>query len=488
MSLFSRKIKKNGTGKVEEGNIVKNQPNENMIFHASLLNSINQAVVATDTKGIVTYWNQGAEKIFGWSAIEITGKSLFDLILKPECSYRSVEIFDEIKNSNTWAGELFVNLKDNNPLYIYFTCSPLLDKDNNAIGLVGISFDISERKKTENKLNESIHRFSNAIDNFPYEFIVLDPNFNITYANKLAVLNSLPPIENLIGKNLMETDSSQLAEHCQGMKERLFETRKVITKSIETGEEDKKNHLKVMYIPVLNENEEIKEIFRIIIDLTNIRKTENQLRALSNQMEKLREEERHRISREIHDELGQIFTVLKIDLVGLQKRPPEKEKLPANLEPIIALVDSGVESARRLSFELRPGILDQMGLIPALEWLISEYQRRTDILFEVDFPKEMPPRDTDKSVAVYRIFQEIITNIIRHAKASKVIISLNTVDGALNLSVKDNGIGFEFNSSSESLGLLGMQERAKNHLGTLRVETKSEAGTTVFLSIPNDIG
>lgn len=212
---------------------------------------------------------------------------------------------------------------------------------------------------------------------------------------------------------------------------------------------------------------------------------EERLRALANQLELLREEERHRISREIHDDLGQILTALKIDLVELRNKPAEKIELASKLQPIIELVDSGIESARRISFELRPGILDQMGLVPALEWLLAEFQRRTKIDCIVDFSDHLEALDTDKAVAIYRIFQEITTNIARHSQATQVTISFQISPKTILLVVKDNGKGFDYKNKNESLGLLGMQERAKIHGGNLYIVSELGKGTTISLRIPN---
>jgi signal transduction histidine kinase len=206
----------------------------------------------------------------------------------------------------------------------------------------------------------------------------------------------------------------------------------------------------------------------------------------SARMEKLLEQEKQRISREIHDDLGQILTVLKIDLVGLMKNPPPAEELAKKLQPIIDLANQGIDSARRLSFELRPGILDQKGLIPALEWLLDEIQKRSNIHFNVQFPNEVPGIKTEQAVVVYRVFQEILTNIVRHAKASSVLVSLVKKNNQLQLVVADDGIGFEYKAPPRSLGLLGMTERAKIHGGTLHIETSPGKGTQVMLKLPLD--
>lgn len=243
--------------------------------------------------------------------------------------------------------------------------------------------------------------------------------------------------------------------------------------------------MKISYIPVASENGKIREIFRILIDVTEISKNENRLRALSNQLEKMREEERHRISRDIHDDLGQILTALKIDLVSLQKKSGTGTQLHETLAPIVDLVDAAIDSARRVSFELRPGILDQTGLIPAVEWLINQSKKHTAIEYQVSLPDTgILEIDTEKSVAVYRILQEILTNISRHAQASRVAVALTADKNQVKLVVTDNGKCFDFDSHAESLGILGMQERARMQHGKLDVQTRPTEGTVITLTIP----
>jgi len=363
--------------------------------------------------------------------------------------------------------------------------NPILNENNETIGATAFSTNITEKKKAENLLKESSRRFKIAIDNFPYEFVILDPQFKILYLNKLALQRFQKSFGEVVGSFLNDMENKELVNQCLSLQKEITISKKPVSKNIETGISELKQFAKITYIPLLDEEGLIREIFRISIDLTNIRKTETQLRALSNQLEKSREEERHRISRDIHDDLGQILTALKIDLGSLHKHPPTKEELPDLLEPIISLVDSAIDSARRVSFELRPGILDQTGLIPAMAWLINELKKRQKIEFEVEFPDDiLVPIDIEKSVTVYRIFQEILTNISRHAYATKVTVILNIESELIKLEVSDNGGGFNLDTHAESLGLLGMKERAKIQNGTLEVKSGLEEGTTITLSIP----
>jgi signal transduction histidine kinase len=352
-------------------------------------------------------------------------------------------------------------------------------------GISVFSVNVNTRIKTENLLRESSKRFKTAIDNFPYEFIILNPDFRILYMNKLGLKRINAAFHDIVGHSLNDADWNEIASQCQSIQNEVIREKRTIHRNIETGSPENLQIYKITYVPVLNDNKEIREIFRILIDITQISQNESRLRALSNQLEKMREEERHRISRDIHDDLGQILTALKIDLVSLQKKSGANHEFHDEFGPIIGLVDAAIDSARRVSFELRPGILDQTGLIPAVEWLINQSKKHSRMEFQISLPETgILEIDTEKSVAIYRILQEILTNISRHADATKVNISLRADGKTVKLLVSDNGKGFDFDSHAESLGILGIKERARMQNGTLVVQSQPMEGTFISLTIP----
>ena len=215
--------------------------------------------------------------------------------------------------------------------------------------------------------------------------------------------------------------------------------------------------------------------------------TTDQLRNLSSHLQSIREEERTNIAREIHDELGQVLTVLKIQVTLLSKELKKDQfNLRERLESVARLLEETVESVQRITSELRPGILDELGLVPAIEWQAQEFNNRTDINIECNLPKEEIILDQSKATAVFRIFQEALTNIARHANASKVKIILEQSDGNLKLKVTDNGKGITQNqiNNPKSLGILGMKERALVFGGTVTIKSTMDIGSIVELGIP----
>jgi signal transduction histidine kinase len=248
-------------------------------------------------------------------------------------------------------------------------------------------------------------------------------------------------------------------------------------------------HRMVRLVPsvhrALREAQERKERRRAELQL---RESHEQLRALSVYLQRVREEERTRIAREVHDELGQALTSCKLDLSIIATRLPKNQKsLIDKAKALSAHMDSTIQTVRRISTELRPGILDHLGLVAALEWQANEFQNRTGIKCEVHEQLQDAELDTNLATTFFRIFQETLTNIIRHAGATQVSVSLKEDDDRIIMDVKDNGRGItpEDISNTTSLGLLGMKERAALLGGEFRIgPVRGGQGTRVTVTIP----
>ena len=204
-------------------------------------------------------------------------------------------------------------------------------------------------------------------------------------------------------------------------------------------------------------------------DVTD-REKRAELRALAARLHAVREEERTRLAREIHDELSGSLTALKMDLSLLPDRAAKDHKsFLEKLRSMSQLIDTTLAQVRTIVTELRPVVLDKLGLIPAMEWQAREFQERSGIACESHLPAEEISLDSDRATAVFRIFQEALTNVARHANASKVVVDLKREAESLILAVRDNGKGIDEAAihAPDSLGLLGIRERAtglwRNH-------------------------
>jgi two-component system, NarL family, sensor histidine kinase UhpB len=212
-----------------------------------------------------------------------------------------------------------------------------------------------------------------------------------------------------------------------------------------------------------------------------------ELRALAARLQTTREEERTRIAREIHDELGQALTALKLDLAWLGTKRPRRNAAASRLTDlsITDRIDETMEVVRRIASELRPSVLDQLGLEAAIEYLAQEAARRTGISVNLH-AEEFPKLPDEVASHAFRIIQEALTNVTRHSKATRVDVTVRRVGAAITLGVEDNGVGFPTQSLSglRSLGLVGMRERALACGGTLTIRGAPGEGTAIVVTIP----
>ena len=209
-----------------------------------------------------------------------------------------------------------------------------------------------------------------------------------------------------------------------------------------------------------------------------------QVRSLSVTAERSREAERTRIAREIHDELGQALTGIKMDVAWVRSRLPQERAIQERFDAMAELLEDAVQIGRRISSDLRPGVLDDLGLVAALQWQAREFTKRTGISVKIDAPEDVSVPD-ERATAAFRICQEALTNVSRHSSASRVQVEVIAEDHLLSLVIRDNGRGFDTASLKDgSFGLLGMRERAETWGGNVQLESGIGAGTTVTLTLP----
>jgi hypothetical protein len=245
-------------------------------------------------------------------------------------------------------------------------------------------------------------------------------------------------------------------------------------------------------VPLLNDSGAVRGVMATFVDITEVKQGQEKLRALAARLQAVREEERAAVAREIHDVLAQDLTRIKLDIAWLDRRlaqAPEDPKVGAlrdKLRVMVELTDNSIQSVQKIATELRPVVLDTLGLCAAIEWQLADFETRSGIKCVASLPERDLALASEPSTAIFRILQESLTNVIRHAAATRVQIELRREDGRVNLTVSDNGRGIEAAQLNDprSVGLLSMRERAELLGGQCQITGQPGLGTTIEAWVP----
>ncbi|MDZ7832389.1 MAG: PAS domain S-box protein [Desulfobacterales bacterium] len=354
----------------------------------------------------------------------------------------------------------------------------------------GFAADITQRKQYEEKLLA----YQMAIESSGDFIAIVDENYVYQVVNSAyAALQGRPkheivgrPVAAIMGENFFQTAIKSSLDRCLAGENLYIEEKRLHPK---LGVID----LAISYYPLRSE-EQIIGVVALLRDITEYKAAESeliesreQLRGLSAHLEEVREKERAEIARMLHDELGQALTGLRIDTLQLgQKLRAVNPELAESTDSMVTLIDYLNNKTRQLVADLRPGMLDDLGLIPALEWYVDHFMQRTGIhsVFSTNTPEQELADET--ATGIYRICQEALTNVYRHAAASRVEVELTVGDGQIALEIRDNGVAIDLQriNTQNSFGILGMRERAWALGGTLTVDRARPSGTTVRVQVP----
>ena len=223
----------------------------------------------------------------------------------------------------------------------------------------------------------------------------------------------------------------------------------------------------------------------ILRDVTERVRAQEDLAAFAKQSTQIREQEKSRVARELHDELAQLLTAIKIDMMWLHDNLGSGPSAAAKVQGMLGMIDGAVASTRRIAADLRPLVLDDLGMMPAIEWLAQNFQQRWRIACELDADETLELGEP-YATAVFRIIQESLMNVAKHASATRVAVSVHAVEGGVRLKVQDDGRGFDTRAARKptSLGLAGLRERAQLLKGSVVVHSQPGQGTTIDAYIP----
>ncbi len=417
-------------------------------------------------------------------------------LLHPEDRDRASNNFENyLMNGSVGMYESYFRMKHKNGNWIWIWSRGQTLRDSNGIPTnitIGTHIDITEQKKAEQQISLEKLLSDSIINSLPGIFYMRDKDGHLVRWNKNTELFFGPDKKKAGTLNTLDfVDDSQKGLVIKSHQESNQKGVSEIIVSLKNKEGKSIPHF--FTSRKLNfEGDEF--VIAIGIDISERIEAENKLieraleiQKLSAHLEHAQEEERTRIAREIHDELGQQLTGLKMDAFIVAKNiEANKTKAIEKVNEMVSLIDFTIKTVRRISSDLRPGVLDDLGLMSALEWQGEEFEKRSGVklVFQSDLPDLNPDRNL--STGVFRVYQEILTNIMRHAKATLVETKLDVVDNNIILEVKDNGQGFdpEEVKNKGSLGLVGMKERVLLFNGELTIDSKKNFGTVVNLKAP----
>ena len=358
--------------------------------------------------------------------------------------------------------------------------------------------DITERKLAEEQLRAAKDQYQQLVENINEVIFSLDDGGTITYVSPAAsVLGGYIPAElsghpfsNIVLPEDLSIANSGFWRVLRGeMGPSEF---RILTKSGDV------RWVRSSSRPIVKQGT-VEGISGVLTDITDRKLAEErlnisqeQLHLLAGHLQSVREEERKHLAQEFHDQLGQTLTAIKMDLSMLRRasadtsRELSRSVIAQSIESAQDMIDRAIVIIREILSELRPELLDQLGIVPTLEWEVDRFQRKSGISSTFSSSVDAIALDASKAIALYRIFQEAVTNVARHAKATRVEVTLRDENGVLSLEIKDNGIGISANAEQQthSFGLIGMRERAILLGGTIEIHGTEGKGTTVRVRIP----
>lgn len=390
--------------------------------------------------------------------------------------------------------EFELNRVDGSKFWALVSVKKIFDKNKKLLYYQAEHIDITSQKKIEEKWKESEEKYRSLSDQSGLGIGLFSPEGEILYFNKKAISNLGNPSYNFLGKSLFDIFEKDIARRY------INRFREVISSDSSKDYEDffesptgkywfLSNHSKIR-----NSKGELIGIQVIAHDITSQKQTEKMLRELTDELRDLThhfgeniEKERSSIARDLHDDLGQKLTALNMDIswlksrIGVQSRPVEKK-----FQQVQTLINETIESVQRISYGLRPSILDNLGLKSATEWQLKDFSRFTGI--KVTWVIDLPDDKTDNKVSlvIFRVIQEALTNVIRHAKATSVKVKIKAIGKTIHAIISDNGKGItqEMIDSKKSFGLMGMRERVQAFGGKIKISGKPGKGTEIFVKMP----
>ncbi len=475
-------------------------------WYASLFQSLLEGVIATDSSGHITFINELGETLTGLRQPEIIGRDFLEIL--PQLGLTDPETNQEMMTHLFQSGQPFgpvirqiTNTPQGIPYWLEIQIFPIQADSPTVMGASVIFRDITNRKQAEQELRESEERFSQFMDHLPGLAHIKDGHHRMMYLNKAFEDTFGISCEAWLGKPVDDILPPASVEQQIQNDQWVFNNDKALQVVEDFEHEDGLHHYLTCKFPI-HRVDAPPLLGALSIDITKQRNAEKalaetfqRLRQLSHRLNNAEEEERKRVARELHDEFGHLLTALKLDLTWLRESLPShvsssSEIFLKKIESMMAVIDSIIHAVRDITAFLRPTFLDQLGLVKALQELGESLESQTSMICHIDVAPDLPIHEFDEtqSTTIYRMTQELLTNIKKHAKATQAKVSLSIKDQTINLIVTDDGkgLGTEEEKSKRSFGLKGIEERAWLLGGTFTIQDSSQGGTTAVVQLPLD--
>lgn len=462
----------------------------------TLAENLPDNIIRHNREGVTVYVNPALERTLGDIAASMIGT-----IPREYHSDGSLEDYAQLLDAvlaSGKAGELEKILPgpDGSSSIHQIRIVPEHGPDGEIVGALAIGRDVTRKRQLELELIRNERKFRTLAENLPDIIVRYDKCLRRIYNN--TVSDKLP---DLLADDIL---SESPPEYRTVTRPNTGEFRRMLQRVIETGiPETTLIHAEINpgnnfywtmnLMPEFDQDGEVNGVLTRCTDITELKEyqreleaSRSQLRALAMRSERLREDERKRIARELHDDLGQRLTALKLDLARLQLRfGADNPPLQQQIEEMERDLGSTIQIVRNVASQLRPSALE-MGVVSALEWLVLEFRRHSHINCRLRIPKCKIVLNDSQSTVMFRIVQESLTNIMRHAKASEVEIVLASDRQHHLLEIRDDGVGFDMDKArkTNSFGLIGIEERAMSLGGTMNIETAPNHGVRLTIRIP----
>ena len=475
--------------------------------YRSLYHNTPAMLHSIDTSGrlvsVSDYWAEA----MGYTRSEVIGRNLTDFFTDESSRYAEEKVYPEFFKTGFCKDIAYQFVKKNGRI-IDVLLSAIADRDSKGsiTRTLAVSIDVTERKRAEEALRlakEELSRYSKDLERqveirtreissilkyTPAVVYIKDVagrylHVNSRYEELFQVRN-----EDIRGKTDYDILPKQVADQFRSHDTAVLTDNHSRQVEERIPQEDGMHTYLSVKFPVYDATGSIRGVCGIAADITAEKKAQEQLRRLSASIMDNQEQERSAIARELHDELGQVLTALRMDAIWIRERLREIDAKSADRAlTMCELIDKTIEDVRGLAFRLRPGILDDLGLVDALELYTTDFEKRTGITCVFDHA-DIPITNNTVATAAYRITQEALTNVVRHAGASHVNVTIGAANGMLTLAVTDDGQGFDMADLGEfeGLGLAGMRERASLAGGLLDVIAQPDRGTHVYFRVPVD--